>query len=346
MRNRFAFALLCVSLAAPQASAQSEGRAPGEPECSVPGYQVFAARTGVDPVLERAGKALVATEKPFHLALLSLPGCKLEPFFDAGTTWPAHPISITTAGAVLYDKGSQSSKGLQMRRAGAEPETLVPPADGGNTVWAPVLSGDGSAVVWLVAKEGNDGRTEFRVFVRELASGAERSFVLDSKAGDYELVAANVGEDEYVLCAGPDRMAFVDGNGAPKSPPAALTALERCSASFRRVTGGWIAWDNLRLDDRAVRLQWSLPEGKDSHEFPSARIESVSVTPDGKRVAVSAPAANRLTDKGSIVVLGLPEGKVLFQRDLDAFIRPAVAFLDATHLAVTAGTHVEVVYVP
>lgn len=350
MRSPLALTLLCAAVAASFVHVahadEAAERAPGEPECSVPGRRVFPAHIGVDPVLERAGKALVATEKPFHLAFLSLPGCKLEPIFDADGNWPAHPISITTAGDVLYDNGTQSAKGVMLRRAGGEARRVDPPADVGKSAWTPMLSEDGSALVWFAAKEGNDGQTESRIFVRELASGAERSILLDPKSRGYELVAANVGAGEYVVCADANKIFSVDGDGQKKGQQIEVSSLERCSASFRRLEGGWIAWDNLRLDNRAVRLQWSLPDGKDSHEFPLASIESVSVLPDGKRVAVSAPAADRQTNRGAVLVLSLPDGKVLFQRELEPFSRPAVSFLDSTHLAVTAGSHVEVIFIP
>ncbi len=350
MRGRFAaVVVLCLSIAtamAGPARGEPSAPAPGEPACSVAGRQVFPARTGVDLPLERAGKALVATEKPFHLAFLSMPECRLEPILDGAARWPIHPISVTAGGDVLYDDGSIASKGLLFKRAGGEPQPLLPPPDAGKTVWRPTLSDDGSSIVWVSVTEGADGQRESRLQIRDLASGSERSIPLASNAEGYEVLAANVSAGEYVLGVRPNKVLVVDGNGAAKSDPTILGAIENVSEAFRRVAGGWIAWDSVRLDNRSVRLQWHTAGGSGEHEFASANIASVSVTTGGKRIAVSAPAASRLVDKGSIVVLDLPEGKVVFQRELPPYSRPSVGFLDDKHLAVSTESRVEVLYVP
>lgn len=348
-KRQFALLTLCfLSFRATSVCAEAPASMKLEVECSVPGYHIMPADVGVDLTFERAGKALVEHNDQggnFELALLSS-GCGLEVILPAGTTQrPMAFMSVTARGDVLYESGFSGTTRF-VKQAGEPPVPIAPPPELGDRYWRVVLSDDGSAIVWHAPK-GQPGSAE-QIRVRDIATGQESSIAIQatSRSG-FEVFSANVAEDEYVLREYPNKILAVDGSGAVKWGPKEATGVESLVTSndFRRVDDGWVAW-NSTTDDGAAHLAWSLAAGSGRKTFPLSYFETVSVSPDGRLIAVSASAGSALNDKEAIVLLRASDGRELFHQALPRYSRIKLGFLDPTRLAINTKEGVDIVRVP
>ncbi|HXC51699.1 MAG TPA: hypothetical protein VN634_12485 [Candidatus Limnocylindrales bacterium] len=298
----------------------------------------MSARSGVDLALERVGKVLVERSQPFGLALISMPGCKLETILAPGVAQrPSSILSVNARGDLLYDNGTHTNS-LVVKQAGKDPVNLQKPTDIGKDWWQPVLSDDG-ALVWKARQP------TVRLVIRDLENGSERTVPLDAVPSDYEPIAANVEQDEFVLGKYPPfHVLVIDGHGATRWAPKTRMGVQATADAmfFRRVGDGWAAWD-LNGDSR---LEWSTPKGSGQREFSRSSIESLSIDPAQEHIAVSLSANTRLNIDEAIIILRIRDGKELFHRKLPKFSRVELAYLDNSHLAMNANGAVDVVRLP
>lgn len=354
--TKFSLLLLPCSLLLSTTSSASRAATELPVECSLAGYSLISVRSGVNLDMERAGKAVVAAGKDgFELGFLTMPGCKVETILPGVAGFPAASPSVTVGGDVLFDSGHVGPRTLYFKASGQAVVALQKPSDVRETpglpmlsdsFWNPVLSDDGRAVVWSVTESRGGGETNQHLQARSLVDGSEKSIPLESVHMGYELLSANVTTDEFALAGYPNRALVVDHGGNLKWGPKTADAIQSVDECFRRVGDGWVAWDLVRTDSAAVRLQWSLAAGSGQREYPLSSLESVSVDPSGLRIAVSTSASSTLNDEESISIVRVSDGKDLYRRTLPRWSRAHLAFLGSEYLAVSTSTGVDVVRVP
>ena len=106
---------------------------------------------------------------------------------------------------------------------------------------------------------------------------------------------------------------------------------------FRQLDNGWVAWGATDNSGTARRIVWSLPSGRKTYDISktglraslgsspiNTRINMVSVSPDGKWLAVSfSVTMGRGVGYGKTYVLRTEDSRVLFEHSEAA----AVAFI-------------------
>jgi hypothetical protein len=105
---------------------------------------------------------------------------------------------------------------------------------------------------------------------------------------------------------------------------------------FRWLDGGWVAWDGYREEGRS-RIVWSLPAGNGEVAIPRGRnIESLSVDPGGRYIAVSVATGLSIGNtKSAVFLFRTADGQELFRRYHPTHSRNRLAFLGGNYLAMT-----------
>ncbi|HYC49484.1 MAG TPA: hypothetical protein VEB19_00115 [Gemmatimonadaceae bacterium] len=309
-----------------------------EPECEISGVHMMMAFNGVAGTLAQAGKVVVEGHDPFELAFLSLPGCKLTPVLTSRPR-PTIVMSVAASGALLFDGGLRANT-RYFKHAGGEIVPVPAPADARND-WDPVLSDDGSAVVWVTTRRLDRGAFEQHLTIRDMASGSERTVALPPHRKTYRLIGADVRQKRYAVVNYPHTVTVVEDNGNPVFGPIDATAVRgMVSPQFRYRGTDWFAWDHGGSDSSSI--QWSAAAGSGSRNFAPASLKSVDVNPRGTLVAYSTAGNRALRTDGSVGILRVTDGSDLFSRIGEA----QVAFLGERHLALGTRQGVQVLRLP
>jgi hypothetical protein len=118
--------------------------------------------------------------------------------------------------------------------------------------------------------------------------------------------------------------------------PTSVGGIALLGNGFRRIAGGWVAWDTYREEGR-YRVRWSLQAGAGMHEVPKGRsIHAVAVDPKGRFVAISVVSHLSIGEvKDSVYVLKASDGSEIFRRFLPPYSRSHLAFLGTDALAMS-----------
>jgi hypothetical protein len=311
--------------------------------CSAADVHFDSVRSGVDLALEKAGKAwVVSAQGP---GFLSMPGCKFEPLaHERGQYVPF----VTAAGDILFEGPNYGKDGpdIFLRKAGTDaPLKIEPPPGLDRGARQPVLSDDGSALVWVETRVlDRFDHLEHRLWVRDLATGRDRTIVLQDEPwrSQLSMLGANISEGEYVLRRFPNKVLIVDGAGKRKIEPIHPSEIEHFEGpgSFWRVTGGWVARD-IHRDQGHKRIQWSTPRGSGVREMPLLGF-AMAVDPSGRLIAVTASAAPAYEIADAVFIIRVEDGREVFHRDLPErrLLKPydrarwmSLAFLGPDYLA-------------
>lgn len=300
--------------------------------CTVADATLAQVETGVAPDLERAREAWLILHDEWRRALLRMPDCHVT----AVETGPigSSMDQVAAGGHILF---SARDGGLFYLGPGlAAPRALVAPEE--TKHWRPMLSEDGIAVAWIDrAPDGDTHHARRRIRLRSLSDGQENSIVLDvDPRGRISLIGANVGDGRYTLSRYPNEVLELDGSGALTHRALALPDIETGSGGFKRVDGGWVAWDRYR-DSGAYRVVWRLIGGAGEVVIPRGRgIESLSVSPDGRLIALSVVSTLNIgSTKSAVFVVRTADGVEVYRRYDPKFARVRLAFVGADHLAMT-----------
>ncbi len=306
--------------------------------CQVADAFVLHVTAGVEGALESKGVAWISTRRGNHWAMLSMPDCRVREVGEVKTTSVAR---VSANGDVLYRShggGFVRLSPATPAQAIAEPDLVISARS-----WQPILSDDGSTLVWLDRAGGpvEQGKVRRHVLrLRALGSGESetvRTVQLElSPRAQITLIGADTRAGRYTLSRFRNEVLAVDGHGRVVWGPFTPNGTYSPRFAFHRLGDGWLAWDSYR-DKGRYKVVWSTAGGQGRMEVPKGRtIEHVSVDPSGRFAAVSVRGSVRMISLASaLVVLRLSDGKEIYRRFGDPHQRYWPAFLGSEYLAVS-----------
>lgn len=303
--------------------------------CRAPGVYLLQVAAGVAGSLEENTVAWVGTRKANQWALLSMPDCRVRPVGQVKTTSIA---KVTATGAVLYRSYKDGFLLLspgQPASPVAAPETVIDPRS-----WRPLLSDDGSTLVWLDRKGGPIERNRVRghvLHLRPIGGGTIETVELDLAPRDqFTLIGADVAAGLFTLSRHRNDFLAVDRSGRIVWGPVSPNGTYSPRFSFRRIGDGWLAWDGYREKGRHL-VRWLLAGRAGGLDVPKGRtIQHVSVDPSGRYAAVAIRGSARMISLASaLVVLRLSDGVEIYRRFGEPYQRFWPAFLGSGYLAVS-----------
>ncbi len=310
--------------------------------CTVPSAALAASTGGPDAPLVHAKEAWLIKRGPDPnaraLALLTSTDCATRAL--PLTTFRTMIRQTVPGGGALYgvsEKGSGKWR-LFVQTPGGASHALKAPDD--VKYWRPVLSRDAARIAWIERRRASR-RSKTRWLVRIQLVGAaamERTIevAMDRPAALY-LIAFDAEKSRFL--ARRNEREFVTIDGAGEIVPVARAPRHRTHPTHRylRLDSGWVSWDVYRDKGRA-RVAWHLNGRAGLHEVPKGRgIRAVSVSADGRLIAVSVGGNLRIGSvKDAVYVIRAADGKELYRRFLPAYARSQPAFLGHDHLAFTA----------
>jgi hypothetical protein len=209
-----------------------------------------------------------------------------------------------------------------------------------------ILSNDGEWIAWIEPIPGSQPPIVERVVIHKIA-GNEPDVQTDLSASGpaiYALVNIDTQKREIVLSRNRDILVTTfDGQS---SSTIHADGVEPVNSTFKRSSGGWVAWD-ATPDHDPYRVVWSLPAGSGSHRVLKGRsINSVAVSPDSELIAISvATALNIGHIQDAIYVLRARDGSEIFRRYLPTYTRTPVLFPSNDLFLYSAGSGTHLLHV-
>lgn len=319
-----------------------------EVACSVPDAAIAPVRVGVQLELAQEAEAWILRLPELRYGILSMPGCKvrdLDLIAPDGTGGLDH---VAPGGSALYRTWNQQVSEPEfwlLSAAGGDPARLPPPANQRLQNWQPVLSRDGKSIAWRV-----DGTPDEReqpagaIRIRSLASGSEKTVPVDKpRARNLRLIAFDAAAGELVVSNDSKEILGIDLEGELRWGPVRVEAVGYLSAdNFRRLGGGWLAWD-LAGEDGPLLVSWSLILGEGIHRILKGRsITSVGLDPWSRYVAISvSPRYSFGKVRSAVYVIRTSDGQEVYRRYLNPHARSQIAFLGPHFLALTRYEEIE-----
>lgn len=311
-----------------------------EEHCALPEHTLVNHGRADREAIARAGEAWVSSNS--ELGLLRVPACEVEALrFKQGKDIPDRHYVVPGGGAAysFRDRGTGERTLFFKSGPGADPRALVPPPDTGYP--KPVLSSDGAWVGWLQRAKwvkGKPGNVQVRL--EQWETGEERIVPLaHMMPASFALMKIDPEGGTVTLSRHsrlPQEFLSVNLEGEVVWGPVRPSTVGASSRSFRKVDGGFVAWDSY-LENEAYRIEWSLPGGSGLYRIPLGRgIRSLAVSPDGRYIAVSVNTNLNIGDiDDSVFVIRASDGAEVFRRYLTVYTRSAVAFLGDGFFAYT-----------
>ncbi len=304
--------------------------------CSVPGVILAQVNSGADLSLERAGEAWVIRQEERLRARLTMPDCRIANVAAprVGSTMD----HVAPRGYMLFrrDDGNLAHVGPD------HTAPLAVPAPSSGKYWSPILSDDGRTLAWLDRQPAQTGPRPYRLHLRRMNSDhtngdEDETIVLDLPPRDqFELIGADTERGRFTLARFRNGILAIDRQGRTITGLVSPDGIYDARWGFRWLDGGWVAWDGYREEGRS-RVVWLLPAGSGEVIIPKGRnIESLSVDPKGRYIAVSVATSLRIGNtKSSVFLIRTADGQELFRRYHPTFSRNRLAFLGADYLAMT-----------
>ncbi len=304
--------------------------------CSLPGVILAQVHSGAELSLERAGEAWVIGQGDRLRARLTMPGCQLAPVAapKTGSTMD----HVAPGGYVLFrrDDGNLAVAGP----ARAAPLAIASPTPGKYS--NPILADDGRTLAWLDRQPVQSGPRPYRLNLLHLDGPhidgpGKETIALDLPPRDqYELIGADTKRDRFTLARFRNAILAIDRKGRTILGPVSPQGIYDARWGFRWLDGGWVAWDGYREDGRS-RVVWSLPAGDGEAVIPRGRnIESLTVDPAGRHIAVSVATGLSIgSTKSAVFVFRAADGGEIFRRYHPPYSRNRLAFLGPDYLAMT-----------
>ncbi len=298
--------------------------------CRVADARIVPVQAGSDLALVRAGEIWVERAPDRRRARLLMPGCRVLPA-DGAPPVGLSIDAVAPGGHLLYRDAGGGQHYVGPAPA-AGPQTPPP----GLAHWAPILSDDGRALLWLDrAANGSPGAHHIRI--RDLDGLADRSVALDlPREAQLTLLGAATRDGPVTLARYRNQIFQIDTRGRVLRGPVSPEGIHDARWGFQWHGDGWIAWDGYRDEGRA-RIVWSLAAGQGTMTIPrGSGIDDLSLAADGRHFAVATSTNVTIGNVPSAVILvDVARGAELYRRHLPVHNRPTLAFLGARHLAVT-----------
>ena len=304
-----------------------------EEHCALPEHwlvkHIRADRRGI----AQAGEAWVGWGDS-QLGLLRMPECTVEPQNLVRGKFTVDRDYVVPRGGLIYSLRAHKTRERTLfvrPTPDAEPRALVPPPDTGYP--KPVLSSDGAWIGWLQRAKWVKGEPgNVQVQLEQWETGEVRIVPLaHMMPARFDLMKIDPEGGTVMLSRHsrlPEEFLSVNLEGEIVWGPVQPTTVGASSRSFRKVDGGFVAWDSY-LETKAYRIEWSLPGGSGLYRIPLGRgITSLAVSPDGRYIAVSVNTNLNIGDiDDSVFVIRASDGAEVFRRYLKVYTRSAVAFL-------------------
>jgi hypothetical protein len=299
--------------------------------CSVPGAILAQVHSGAELSLERAGEAWIIRQDDRLRARLTMPGCRLT---DVAAPRVGSTMDHVAPGGYVLFRRDDGELALA-RPERAAPLAIAAPEPG--KYWSPILADDGRTLAWLDRQPAQSGPRPYRLNLLYMNGAGRETIALDLPPRDqYELIGADTEMGRFTLARFRNAIIAIDRQGrtimGPVSPPGVYDA----RWGFRWLDDGWVAWDGYREEGRS-RVVWSLPAGNGEVVVPRGRnIESLSVDPDGRHIAVSVATGLSIgSTKSAVFVFRTAGGQEIFRRYHPTSSRNRLAFLGTDYLALT-----------
>ena len=306
--------------------------------CFVERTELRAVRTSTGPVGAHA--AWVVQTPAGRDALLRLPDCSITPavlpvagkspegFLDFFLGFPfATPDGV----AIIEQTDRRSSVRIWWRLASPSGPLHPLLTSSERVTSSPVLSPDGTTIAYLETLPVGPPVT-YRALVRKATETSTVPEVdIDLAAfgrASWEIVDVDPPAREVLLWRD-DRPVAISFDGRLRSLPFEPGGLRAQSTTYRRVAGGWIAWDAYR-DEGPYQIAWSIAGKPGRHRTNAGRsVTSAAVDPTGRFVAISETTALSVGSARDVVyVLSADTGVDAFRTYLPRYTRSQVRFFE------------------
>ena len=304
--------------------------------CSQSGVILAQVQSGVDLSLEQASEAWVIRQEDRLRARLIMPDCRLT---NVAAPRVGSTIDQVAPGGYLLFRRDDGNLAY-VRPDRTAPLVLTTPTQ--PRYWNPILSDDGTVLVWLDRQPRQSGPRPYRLHLLGLHDThtrgvGEETIALDLSPHDqFELIGADTKRDRFTVARFRNEILAIDRQGHTIAGPISPSGIYNARWGFRWLDGGWVAWDGYREEGRS-HVVWSLPARSGEVAIPKGRnIVSVSVDPSGRYIAVSVATAMSIgSTKSAIFLLETADGREIFRRYKPIFSRNRLAFLGTDYLAMT-----------
>jgi hypothetical protein len=316
-------------------------------QCRVANAYLPSVKAPADLSLEKAGRAFIARSPNSDLGILQMPGCKVNELGIRWSNYSPRIHSVAATGGVLYslhNKASDEWTWWVLDGPGEQPTELTQPPHTEHPV--PALSTDGQWVAWLQRIPLEKRQTRPALFIEAVQEEEQLTIDLQPFApSSFRLDHFDRDSGEVVLTRSEEEFVGIGLDGTLRWGPWNPEGVKAWAGTRRQLEDGWVVWDAYR-EDEPYRLEWSLPEGKGSYTVRRGyRIESVSVDPHGRYIAVGIAGRYRFAMPDSVYVLKTSDGSEVFRRYLPQYNRSQVAFLGSEFFAYKDGKDVSVLRV-
>lgn len=319
--------------------------------CAVEDARLGGVDEGIEAALSANGRIWIEVGEEGRATLLTVPGCEQLPS-EVAHSDTGGKLQAARDGTIMFARhvpGESRIERKVMTPSGrisvAEPAPVA-------RYWAPKLSRDGQALVWIDQKR-EGARFSFWLMVRDLATGVERRIHIQPPADRRpELIDADLKIGRFVVVNQARDIYGLDPEGAAVWGPVSRPEIGYLRENLRRVgTRGFVFWQSYREKGRYL-VSWTLDGRSGRHEVPLGRaITDVAVSSDGVYIAISTSSGLNIGSvPDAVYALRSADGTEVFRRTLPRYARSQLAILGPRHLAYSRynGTRqwIEVVELP
>ncbi|MFQ5989901.1 MAG: hypothetical protein ACE5K9_08300 [Candidatus Methylomirabilales bacterium] len=320
--------------------------------CTIPQARLARLKSPVDLSLEHAAQAWVVHAEDLRLALLQMPGCRLDSMDLTYSNVSPRISFVVPGGGTLYNRREPQTPhraAWYFSRPGVDPIHLQEPSHYSKLDGWPILSTDGRWIAWIQRHPTNNGHTPApTLLVQALRSAEEREIRLSRfSPGTFQLLALDMVSEEVTLARNLREFMGIGLDGRVRWGPVKPKDVTAQPSTFRRTGQAWVAWDGYKERDAYV-ISWSTPHGAGTYRVPKGRrITSVAVDPEGEFIAVSVSGAYSIGNaQDAVSVFRVPNGSEVFRRYLPKHTRSQVAFLGPDFFAYSTRGEVRVLHLP
>lgn len=318
--------------------------------CTVPQAHLASVKSPVDLSLEQAAQAWVVFSEDLQLAVLQMPGCRLDKIDLIYSNVNPRISFVVPGGGTLYHRHEPRTlprSTWYFSRPGVEPIALEEPLHHSKFDGWPILSTDGEWVAWI-QRRGDGHSSVPSVLIRAVRRLEEMELDLNGFApGSFQLLALDMDVQEVTLARNLREFMGIGLDGKVRWGPVKPEGVTPQYSTFRRIGQGWVAWDGYKERDAYV-VSWALSHGTGIHRIPKGRsINAVALDPEGKFIAVSVSGAYSVGNaRDAVSVLRVADGSEVFRRYLPKHTRSQVAFLGPRSFAYSTRAEVRVMHIP